>query len=59
MKLKGFDAKNNIGTLNKEWLLIDLNALDEKENLTPLGFNLAKLDIVFDVLRLNNLKPNE
>ncbi|XP_029343387.1 ATP-dependent DNA/RNA helicase DHX36-like isoform X2 [Acyrthosiphon pisum] len=40
-------------------LLIDLNALDEKENLTPLGFNLAKLDIVFDVLRLNNLKPNE
>ncbi|VVC42551.1 Hypothetical protein CINCED_3A018746 [Cinara cedri] len=26
-------------------LLIDLNALDEKENLTPLGFHLAKLPI--------------
>ncbi|KAE9533247.1 hypothetical protein AGLY_009288 [Aphis glycines] len=127
MKLKGFDAENNIGTLNEEWvslansrqrrgragrvrpgicyhlytrgrersfsdyvlpemmrtsleevilqakilqvgmvtpflekvmnppetktlevalkLLIDLNALDEKENLTPLGFHLAKLPI--------------
>jgi len=26
-------------------LLTDLNALDEKENLTPLGFHLAKLPI--------------